>query len=84
MADELTISINKLINIINNNIINKIIINNDLEVIFNDIIKNILLKPNLNNDFLIKINTKNKCIKCNRIAEYINSNNENMCWVHSL
>ena len=30
MADELTISINKLINIINNNIINKIIINNDL------------------------------------------------------
>jgi len=88
--DKLIESINKLINTINNSIKNKVIINNNLEIIFNDIIKNILFKTinsvnsNLNTNFLIKINTKIKCIKCNRPAEYINQNKDNICWNHSL
>ena len=88
--DKLIKSINKLINTINNNIKNKIIINNNLDIIFNDIIKKLVSKTinsintNLNTNFLIKINTKNKCIKCNRPAEYMNQNKDNICWIHSL
>jgi len=33
---------------------------------------------------LVKITSKNKCLHCYRNSEYINKNNDYLCWIHAL
>jgi hypothetical protein len=47
------------------------------------LIKQEPININMYGNYLIQINGKDKCIKCQRDACYLNQSHEKLCWIHS-